>query len=203
MYLPCLKSLKDGSFVDQTFAKNKLEYPALRSIDEVLLNATFRYLQVRGYIDDSHRPTTWGKAMETALSIADDEAIVTGIEMLRLGLFTGNFATGTPVSKTGMSLTWYWLCSKLIPIPDKDYDRKVFTNLISKTACLGRLRHKPMGFVGPLDRQLLTFAWKITAVRRSIRDLLETVVTGMFLGGEVERERDDWTHLVEKYGSFQ
>jgi hypothetical protein len=70
-------------------------------VDEVLLNATFRYLHVRGYIDDNHRPTAWGKAMETALSITDDEIIVTGIEMLRLGLFTGNFATGTAVSKSG------------------------------------------------------------------------------------------------------
>lgn len=82
---------------------------------------------------------------------------------------------------------------------DKDYPRKVYTNLISKTACLGRIRHKPMGFVGPLDRQLLTFAWKITAVRRSVRDLLETVTTSMFLNGDVERERDDWTLLVSKY----
>lgn len=82
---------------------------------------------------------------------------------------------------------------------DKDYPRKVYTNLISKTACLGRIRHKPMGFVGPLDRQLLTFAWKITAVRRSVRDLLETVTTSMFLNGDVERERDDWTFLVSKY----
>lgn len=56
-----------------------------------------------------------------------------------------------------------------------------------------------MGFVGPLDRQLLTFAWKITAVRRSLRDLLETVTTSMFLNGDVERERDDWTLLVSKW----
>lgn len=55
-----------------------------------------------------------------------------------------------------------------------------------------------MGFVGPLDRQLLTFAWKITAVRRSVRDLLETVTTSMFLNGDVERDRDDWTLLVSK-----
>ena len=81
---------------------------------------------------------------------------------------------------------------------DKDYERKVYTNLISKTACLGRIRHKPMGFVGPLDRQLLTFAWKITAVRTSLRDLLETVMTSMLLNGDVERDRDDWTALAQK-----
>ena len=56
-----------------------------------------------------------------------------------------------------------------------------------------------MGFVGPLDRQLLTYAWKITAIRTSLRDLLETVITSMFLNGDIERERSDWTTLVQKY----
>lgn len=56
-----------------------------------------------------------------------------------------------------------------------------------------------MGFVGPLDRQLLTYAWKITSIRTSLRDLLETVITSMFLNGDIDRERSDWTTLVQKY----
>lgn len=82
---------------------------------------------------------------------------------------------------------------------DKDYEKKTFSNLISKTACLGRIRHKAMGFVGPLDREKLTFAWKVAAVRTTLRDLLETIMTSMFLNGEVERERSDWTELGQKY----
>ena len=168
----------------------------MKSVDEVVVNAIFRFLQSRGYVDENHKLTTWGKALQTALVIADEEQTVVGVEMLRLGLFTGNFATGTPVAKSGKSteLSHFLADSST----DKDYPRKVYTNLISKIACLGRIRHKPMGFVGPLDRQLLTFAWKITAVRRSVRDLLETVTTSMFLNGDVERERDDWTVLVSK-----
>lgn len=65
------------------------------------MNTVFRYLQVRGYVDDKHNLTTWGKALEIALGIADEEYTIVGIEMLRLGLFTGNFATGTPVARTG------------------------------------------------------------------------------------------------------
>lgn len=56
-----------------------------------------------------------------------------------------------------------------------------------------------MGFVGPLDREKLTFAWKVTAVRTTLRDLLETIMTSMFLNGEVERERSDWAELSQKY----
>lgn len=81
---------------------------------------------------------------------------------------------------------------------DKDYEHKVHTNLIAKIACLGRIRHKPVGFFGPLDRQLLTFGWKITAVRTTLRDLLETVMTSMFLNGDVDREREDWITLAQK-----
>jgi hypothetical protein len=56
-----------------------------------------------------------------------------------------------------------------------------------------------MGFVGPLDRQLLTFAWKITAVRTTLRDLLETILTSMFLNGDADRDREDWIALIQKY----
>ncbi|KAL2402746.1 Post-transcriptional regulator MKT1 [Exophiala dermatitidis] len=181
LFLPCLRWLKDSSSAEKTITKGKLEYPALRTPDEVYVNTIYRFLHVRGYIDDKHTLTTWGKALESALTVFDDEITVVGVEMLRLGLFTGNFATGTPVART-----------------DKDYDRKVYTNLISKTACLGRLRHKPMGFVGPLDRQLLTFAWKTTAVRSSLRDLIETVMASMSLNGDVERDRDDWLTLAQR-----
>ncbi|OCT44920.1 XPG I-region protein [Cladophialophora carrionii] len=181
LFLPCLRSLKDAAFAKETITKDKVEHPALRTADEVVANAIFRYLQVRGYVDDQHNLTTWGKALAAALEVADEEYTIVGIEMLRMGLFTGNFASGDAVSKT-----------------DKDHDRKVNTNLISKIACLSRIQHKSMGFVGPLDRQLLTFAWKITAVRTTLRDLLETILTSMFLNGDVDREREDWITLMQK-----
>lgn len=78
---------------------------------------------------------------------------------------------------------------------DKDLKAKCSTNLISKIACLGRLKHDAVGYVGPLDRQLLSFAWMITAVRTSLRDLIESVLASMFLNGDVDRNRDDWLAL--------
>jgi hypothetical protein len=89
--------------LEKTFVKGRLEHPALRSVDEILVNTTFRFLQARGYVDDKHSLTTWGKALEAALAVTDEETTIIGVEMLRLGLFTGNFATGTPVARTGWS----------------------------------------------------------------------------------------------------
>ena len=179
-----------------------MEHPALRTAEEVAANTVFRFLQVRGYVDDQHSLTTWGHALEAALAVADEEYTIVGVEMLRMGLFSGNFASGDPVSKTGASsglTTWMKFANDTT---DKDHDRKVNTNLISKVACLSRIRHKPMGFVGPLDRQLLTFAWKITAVRTTLRELLETIMTSMLLNGDVDRDREDWIQLAQKFVQF-
>jgi hypothetical protein len=164
-----------------------------------MVNTIFRFLHVRGYIDDQHNLTTWGKALAAALAIADEEHTVVGIEMLRLGIFTGNFATGTPVSKSGEKHGCRALAlTNTDDITDKQHDQKVNTNLISKVSCLGRIRHKPVGFVGPLDQQLLTFAEKITAVRVALRDLLEAVMTSIFLHGDADRKREDWIPLVQR-----
>ncbi len=91
--------------MEKTFTKGRLEHPALRSADEILVNTTFRFLHARGYVDDKHSLTTWGKALEAALAVTDEETTIIGVEMLRLGLFTGNFATGTPVARTGSSIS--------------------------------------------------------------------------------------------------
>jgi hypothetical protein len=96
-----LQSLKDASFAQKTITKERVKHPALTTPDEIVVDATFRFLHVRGYVDDNHKLTTWGKALEAALAVTDEETTVVGVEMLRLGLFTGNFATGTPVARSG------------------------------------------------------------------------------------------------------
>lgn len=70
------------------------------------------------------------------------------------------------------------------------------TNLITRIACLGRLKHEAVGYSGPLERPLLSFAWMITAIRTSLRDLIETVLATMCLNGDVDRERSDWSELA-------
>lgn len=52
-----------------------------------------------------------------------------------------------------------------------------------------------MGYSGPLNRQLLCFSAMISAVRSSLRDLIEVVLTTMLLNGDIERDRRDWIDL--------
>lgn len=51
----------------------------------------WRFLQLRGYVDDKHKLTVWGKCLEQALSNVDpadnlEEAIFIAIEMIRMDL---------------------------------------------------------------------------------------------------------------------
>jgi len=72
------------------------------------------------------------------------------------------------------------------------------TNLVSRIACFGRLKHKAVGYSGPLDRQLLSYSYMITAVRSSLRDLVETILVSMFLTHDAERDRNDYHELATR-----
>jgi hypothetical protein len=66
---------------------------------------------------------------------------------------------------------------------------------VARVACLAKLRHKPIGFTGPLSRGLLTFHSSISAVRESLRDLVEMVLANLLLNGDAARDRKDWYDL--------
>lgn len=59
--------------------------------------------------------------------------------------------------------------------------------LISRVAGLGTLRHKQIGFMGPLSQHMLGFNSMINAVRSASRDLVEVCATQMFISGSVNR----------------
>ena len=72
------------------------------------------------------------------------------------------------------------------------------TNLVSRIACFGRLKHRAVGYSGPLDRQLLSYSYMITAVRSSLRDLVETILVSMFLTHDAERDLNDYHELATR-----
>ena len=185
--LACLQSLKDSEYRQKTLngSKTAHAYPALKTTDEIVANAFFRFLHVRQYINDSHELTKWGQVLETVLSSlgstsrAEDTALL-AVELMRLGLLNGNEVDGTAVSST-----------------EKDHAAATI-NLVSKIACLNRFSHKDIGFTGPLDQQLLSFGWMLSTLRVTLRVLLEAVLVSMFLSAEVDRERSDWTEISAK-----
>ena len=71
--------------------------------------------------------------------------------------------------------------------------------LVSRVASLGKLRHQPVGYTGPLSRHLLAYQSMTSAVHASLRDLVEMSLATMFLDGMADRERDDWMDLTLRY----
>ena len=59
--------------------------------NDILSNVMWRFLQLRGYVDEKHKLTVWGKCLDQALSSVDpadniEEAIFIAIELLRMDL---------------------------------------------------------------------------------------------------------------------
>lgn len=78
---------------------------------------------------------------------------------------------------------------------------KSFNMLVSRVACIEKLQHKPIGYSGPLSRQLLCYRSLISEVRSALRNLIEVVLAGLFLSGDADRDRNDWTEMAIKYVS--
>lgn len=68
--------------------------------------------------------------------------------------------------------------------------------LVSRVVSLGKLRHQPKGYSGPLSRHLLGYHSIISTLRASLRDLVEISLATMFLEGNAERDRNDWMDLA-------
>lgn len=73
--------------------------------------------------------------------------------------------------------------------------------LVSRVAGLGNLRHRPIGFTGPLSQHLLGYNSVINVVRQALRDLAEVAATHMFLTGSCNRH-SDLTSIAMKYVFF-
>lgn len=160
----------------------------LKSSTEFLSNSLWRFLQGRGYLDDSHRLTSWGKAYNAAIEHAKstgyfdlsssaaeaEEAIFVALELVRLDLLNGSQMFTSPLY-TGA------------PLRGSESD-KLNTNLISRVACLATFQHKELGFTGPLSRHLLAYHQVIGNVRDSLRDLLEVYAVDMLLSSAFSRD---------------
>ena len=94
----------------------------LSTEDEVVCNNLWRFLQLRGYVDEKRILTSWGKILETTLSALDpadghEEGAFLAVELLRLGVLNAepmfpNY-TGAPSQGSGESshASFVWLFS--------------------------------------------------------------------------------------------
>ena len=160
----------------------------LTTIPELRPNAVWRFLEHRGYINENHTLSAWGRSLDVALQKAADngsfrtpslakeieEAIFMAYELIRLDVLnTRNMFQTPPYSGQ--------------PMRGSDADKQ-FVLLISRIACLGSFQHNSIGYTGPLSRALLAYHQVTAAVRGALRDLVEMHACNMFLAGSVKRQ---------------
>lgn len=82
----------------------------LATVNEILCNTIWRFMHLRGYINDEHALTPWGEAYRSALKVLDpkddlEESVFIAIELLRLGLLTSEnmfpLCSGAPSAGSG------------------------------------------------------------------------------------------------------
>jgi len=164
--------------------KPKAGQDPLQHRNEILANAVWRFLQLRGYVNEKHQLTDWGEILRTALDASgsrkdQEEAVFIAVELLRLGLVTPDTM---------------FLGYAGAPEKGSDIDKRNCM-LISRLACLGKIHHSPKGWSGPLSRHLLAYQSIISNVHGSLRDLIEMILAAMFLEGLVDRDRRDWIDI--------
>lgn len=188
-------SLQEKEFPKKTISNTngqpRNKTPRLNSKSELLSNALWRLLHIRGYINDQHELTAWGKALATTLkSIGPTVRTHNDVHHLEEGAFLAyellrfdnlNSRNRHP-ELTGA------------PLRGSDED-KANCILIGRTACLLKFRHKSIGYTGPLSKNFLSFYSIIKAVREADRDLLEAITVSMFMNNQVNRTRDDYGEL--------
>lgn len=190
-----LKSLQNAEFAAKTIAEPRSKIKGMDSKNCVRSVALWRFLHLRGYVDDKHQLTPWGKAvtstMEALESTAKEhpeasnlyESALIAFELIRFELLNARNRHeelhGLPVNGTD--------------------DDKNSVLLISRCATLLKLRHEANGYTGPLSKNLLTFRSLSQAIREANRDLLEAVLTTNFLFAQSTRDRDDWIEISHRY----
>jgi hypothetical protein len=177
-----LTSLKDNEFIGHT-KKSTAEVGSLKSHEEILANTLWRLLHLRGYVDDSHQLTKWGKALTTTMkkltalgvecTLAVEDAAFLAFELLRL-----------------QQLNVRHPHSEWIGAPQRgSADDQSYCLLIARCACLIKLRHEQMGYTGPLSKNLLAWHSIVSAVREAGRDLVEAITASMFMNAQADRRK--------------
>ncbi|CZS94465.1 hypothetical protein WAI453_008066 [Rhynchosporium graminicola] len=158
---------------------------------ELQSNVLWRFLHLRGYINDQHQLSNWGKALASTLKAITpsvkkykdihhlEEAAFLAFELLRFDNLNSRNRHGELIGA---------------PLRGTDED-KANCILIGRLSCLLKLRHQNLGYTGPLSKNFLSYHSIIKEVRETDRDLLEGVLASLLLNGQGTRPRDDCNGL--------
>lgn len=166
-------------------------------------------MQLRDYVNEDHTLDSWGVALSNGLECLSENVHNDLYEPLWLALECFRFKvlhhedfsvrySGGPMHGSGATF---------IDNIDLDDDKK-HIRYICRVACMTELTTTPYPWEGPVSKAFLAFNSMVMEVSRNLRNLIEMVLLGMCVHGDVDRTQKavptmEWTRRGLMYIPFR
>ncbi|EAU89975.2 XPG I-region protein [Coprinopsis cinerea okayama7 len=176
----CLGATATDRLAARTKVKNPNSAP-LEKKDEVVANVIWRFLELRGFLLNTHTHSALARAMYTAIKQARvndkfQDPLYLFLELVRAGVMHGHLWSGRAFSG-GPSFGVE--------------DEKASMLLVMRVLSIVPLSFKAQAWSAPLSRELLVFNSFVRSLTRALRTLLEVTSLNMLLRNDARRARDD------------
>ncbi|KAK0488491.1 temperature dependent protein affecting M2 dsRNA replication-domain-containing protein, partial [Armillaria novae-zelandiae] len=177
----CLGATATERFALRTKPKANPSSGPLEKKDEVVANVIWRFLELRGFLMNSHIHSPLARAMHTAIKQAKlndkfQDPLYLFLELVRAGVMHGHLWSSRAFSGG--------------PSFGTD-DEKTCMLLVMRVLSIVPLNFKSQPWSAPLSRELLVFNSFVRSLTRALRTLLEVVSLNMLLRADARRARDD------------
>jgi len=177
----CLGATASEKLAGRTKAKGGLNQIPLDKKDEVVANVIWRFLELRGFLLNTHTHSPLARAMHTAIKQARvndkfQDPLYLFLELVRAGVMHGHL--------------WSQRAFSGGPSFGTD-DEKSSMLLVMRVLSIVPLNFKSQPWSAPLSRELLVFNSFVRSLTRALRTLLEVASLNMLLRSDARRARDD------------
>ncbi|KAF8653531.1 hypothetical protein AX16_003915 [Volvariella volvacea WC 439] len=180
----CLGATASEKLAARTRTKNTGQ--VLDKKDEVVANVIWRFLELRGFLVNTHIHSPLARAMFTAIrqSRVNDkfqDSLYLFLELVRAGVMHGHL--------------WSQRAFSGGPSFGTD-DEKSCMLLVMRVLSIVPLNFKPQPWSAPLSRELLVFNSFVKSLSRALRTLLEVTTLNMLLRSDARRSREDFLDIA-------
>lgn len=180
----CLGATVSDKLAFRTRVKNG-QTATLEKKDEIVANAIWRFLELRGFLLNTHTHSPLARAMHTAVGKARlndkfQDPLYLFLELVRAGVMHGHLWSSRAFSGG--------------PSFGTD-DEKSCMLLVMRVLSIVPLTFKPQPWAAPLSRELLVFNSFVRSLTRALRALLEVTSLNMLLRHDAKRARDDFLDI--------
>ncbi|PPQ69602.1 hypothetical protein CVT26_001590 [Gymnopilus dilepis] len=176
----CLGATSTERLAGRTKVKANPNAP-LEKKDEVVANVIWRFLELRGFLLNSHTHSPLARAMYNAIKLGRvndkfQDPLYLFLELVRAGVMHGHLWSGRAFSGG--------------PSFGTDEEKSSML-LVMRVLSIVPLNFKPQPWSAPLSRELLVFNSFVRSLTRALRTLLEVTSLNMLLRNDARRARDD------------